>query len=294
MRPIDIFAALTVVILWGLNLTAAKVGLDGLSPIFFAGLRFVIVAVILIPFVQVPKGQMGRIFKFSIVFGAIHFGFLYTGIDGVDSSAAAITLQLGVPFSIIFAWIFLGEKFGLVRSAGLAMAFAGVVVLTGDPDLSGNLMPLVFVAIGIGAWAASNVMLKSITGYSALSILAWASLFSAGELFLLSAFLETGQVAQITQGEWLTYAMVLYTAIPATLVAHSLWYYLISKYDVNVVVPYNLLTPVVGVIGGIWILSEPFTWQKAVGGLTTLIGVSVIQFRTIQKAKAQPILDEPT
>ena len=294
MRPIDILAALTVVILWGLNITAAKVGLDGLSPIFFAGLRFVIVAIILIPFVQVPKGQMWRIFRFSWVFGAIHFAFLYTGIDGVDSAAAAITLQLGVPFSIIFAWIFLGEKFGLVRSAGLAMAFAGVIVLTGDPELSGNLLPLAFVAVGIGAWAASNIMIKGITGYSAFSVLAWASLFSAAELFAISALLESGQIAQITDGSLLTYSMILYTAIPATLVAHSLWYYLISKYDVNVVVPFNLLTPVVGVIGGIWILSEPFTWQKAIGGLTTLIGVSVIQLRNIQKAKAQPAVDEPT
>jgi len=293
MRITDILLALTAVTFWGLNITAAKVGLGEIPPIFFAALRLGLVALLLVPFVRYPKGQMKQVAWFSVFFGALHFGFLYTGLADMDSASAAITIQLGVPISVLLAWIFLGERFGIWRSVGLALAFSGVVVLAGDPALI-SIWPVICVALGIGGWAASNIAVKNIHGVPALSISAWGSLFSAIQLFAVSAVLETNQAESLVSASWLTFAMILYTAVPATLVAHSLWYHLLSKYDVNAVVPFNLLTPVIGVIGGIWLLGEPMTWQKAVGGITTMAGVALIQWRNAKKAKTHAIVDEPT
>jgi len=49
-------------------------------------------------------------------------------------SALAIAGQLGAPFSLILAIIFLGERVHKYRIAGMALAFAGVVMIVFDPN----------------------------------------------------------------------------------------------------------------------------------------------------------------
>jgi O-acetylserine/cysteine efflux transporter len=53
----------------------------------------------------------------------------------------------------------------------------------------------------------------------------------------------------------------------------------VQRHPVSAVVPFNMLIPLVGISAGLIILGEPLTWQKAVGGLLTLVGVGVIQWR---------------
>ena len=63
-----------------------------------------------------------------------------------------------------------------------------------------------------------------------------------------------------------------------TVVSHSLWYKLVARFPVNRVAPLTLLAPVLAVILASVFLDEPLTARIAVGGLTTLLGVAVIQF----------------
>jgi len=54
---------------------------------------------------------------------------------------------------------------------------------------------------------------------------------------------------------------------------------LLQRYPVNFLLPFVMAPPVLGVIFGIWINGEPVTWKVAIGGLLTLVGVSIIQVR---------------
>lgn len=212
------------------------------------------------------------------MFGTGHFGLLFVGLAGVDAATAAITLQLGVPFSILISWLVFGEHFGWRRSGGLALAFVGVAFLAGEPS-NASALPFMLLVTCTVFWAWSNVLVKRMADVPPLAITGWLSLFAAPQVLALSAILETGQLDSLVNGGAPLIGAVAYTAIAASIIAHATWYGLVHRYPVNAVVPFNILIPIVGVTAGLLVLGEPFTWQKAVGGLLTLAGVGVIQWR---------------
>ena len=63
---------------------------------------------------------------------------------GVDAAVSAIAFQFGIPFSVIFAWILLGDKFGWRRMIGILIALGGVALIAGKPHSSTSL-PHLFV-----------------------------------------------------------------------------------------------------------------------------------------------------
>ena len=103
----DAVIGLIIAHLWGFNYIAIKISILHFPPIFATGLRFALVAAILIWFTKPPKGMFRQIILISVVFGTAHFALLFVGMTQVDLSVSAIILQLGTPFSAIFSWIIL-------------------------------------------------------------------------------------------------------------------------------------------------------------------------------------------
>ena len=137
MSPRDVFILMITVVVWGSNFVATRLVLDELSPFTALALRFVGVSLILLPFIKFVPGQMLRVIGAALTVGLGHLVTLSLALLWTDSVAAvSITLQLYVPFSLIFAALFLKETVGIVRSAAVAVSFAGVVFLAIDDDLA--------------------------------------------------------------------------------------------------------------------------------------------------------------
>ena len=64
---------------------------------------------------------------------------------------------------------------------------------------------------------------------------------------------------------------------------HSAFYTLLKKYDVSLLSPLTLMTPIWGVIFGIVLLNEPLTWRLILGAVISLSGVLVIALRPNEK-----------
>ena len=68
----------------------------------------------------------------SVVGAAIQYSLTFTGVSGVDAGLAALVMQLEVPFLVLLGALFLGERPGLRRWLGMAVAFAGVGLIAGQ------------------------------------------------------------------------------------------------------------------------------------------------------------------
>ncbi len=277
MRSLDILAALTVVVIWGLNFVVVKIGVAQFPPLFMTALRFAFVAVLLIWLYPPPVGRIVPIAVLAFSFGGFHFGALFSGLVKVDAAVAAIVIQLAVPFSALFAWLFLGDALGWRRGAGMAVAFAGVVVLAGEPATASSLVHAGLILVAAVAWGLGNVQIKRIGRINVFQLNAWMALFAAPQLFVASAVLEDGQMASLAAADWRGWAAVAYTVVAASVTAYGLWYYLVDKYPVSRVIPYTLLAPVIGVAAGVTLLGEALTWYKVLGGLLTIAGVAVVE-----------------
>ncbi|MBP2231193.1 O-acetylserine/cysteine efflux transporter [Azospirillum agricola] len=275
----DIGLALVVVLLWGVNFVAAKLALAEFSPLLLMGLRFTLVAALLLPFVRVPWGRLRGILLLSMVLGSVHFPLMFMGIKGLDAATASVAAQLQVPFSSLMAAIFFKDRLGWRRTLGMVIAFAGVALLAGEPERIENPVPLLLVVTASLAFALGSVQIKRLESVEGFTLNAWMALFAAPQLLTLSLLVERDQIAAIRNATLVGWGALAFIAVMATIVAYGLWYRLLRLYDVNQTVPYLLLLPAVGVASGVLLLGEPLSWRLVVGGLVTVAGLSLIVLR---------------
>ncbi len=279
MKPTDLAIVIFVMVVWGLNFVVGKWGIAQFPPIFMIGLRFALVALMLVPFVKVPREKLSWILMLSFTLGCVHFSLMFTGLRDLDAAAAAIAIQIQVPFAALIAAIFLDDKLGWRRTLGMALAFAGVVIMAGEPRVSGSLWPLFLVIAGSFMWAVSNVQIKQLGPVDGFALNAYLGLFAAPQLFIASAFLEEGQVQAVINADWVGWSVIFYMAVLVTIVSYAMWYRLLRRYTVNQAMPFTLLVPIIGVLSAALFLDEPLTWRVLLGGAATIAGVAVIVLR---------------
>lgn len=294
MPLIGVLAALITVTLWGMNFIAVKVAITDVPPLFVSGMRFVILTILLSPFLKIPKGHFRGILEYAMIMGIGHFCVMFVSLQFIEISTGGIVLQLGTPFIVLLAWLMLKERFGIWRFAGMLMAFSGIGVLIGFPGSDIDplwLFGLVFAAF---MWALSSIRAKQLAGgVQPFTLIAWMALLASPFVFLLSWIFESGQVAAVMNAEWRFWASLAYMIVASSIIGYGLWYWLIQRYDVSAVAPYNLLVPLVAAAGGIYVLGDVMTPIKLFGGAMIFAGVSLITIRQIYLARRAYHLVQP-
>lgn len=281
-----------VCMVWGLNLVVTRwVVTDlGVPPIFFAALRFVGVAGLLVWFLRPKPEDLRMLFLIAMFIGALHFTFLFYGLKTADASAAAIATQLNAPFATLMSMAFLGEIIGWRRGLGIMLAFGGVVLIAFDPESFSVSMGLVYIVVGVFLMSAGSILMKRMPQIKALQLQAWVGLFSILPLFALSGIFESGQIEAMSQGGWQLLIAWLFAVIGVSIFGHGVFYYLIKKHDVSLISPLTLMAPVWGVVFGIVLLNEPITARLVLGSIISLSGILVIAIRQNKKLPEAPIL----
>ena len=74
--------------------------------------------------------------------------------------------------------------------------------------------------------------------------------------------------------------------------AHGSFYRLIKKYEVTLLSPLTLMTPVMGVALGVLLLGEGITWNMVIGGGMAPAGVGVIGIRRNRRLPGASVGDK--
>ena len=113
-------------LLWGSMFIAAAIGLREFPPIFFTGIRFGLLAVLLFYFLRVPQRLIGPLFKIGLVMGVGMYLTLYLSISLAENTASiAVFSKLEVPFALLLGVILLNERMGAAQITGVCIAMAG-------------------------------------------------------------------------------------------------------------------------------------------------------------------------
>ena len=134
LRRRDLGLVLLICLFWATNFLTSAHALREVPPFLFTAMRMGLLALLLAAFMRVPpRSQWGRLFAVAMFNGVLHFGtsFLALKLAGNLSSPAIVT-QVYVPMSVLLAWWLLGERFGWRTGVGVAISFAGVLVLGFD------------------------------------------------------------------------------------------------------------------------------------------------------------------
>ncbi len=271
--------SLSVAIIWGINILTVKGAVSEIPPVMLTAIRFIAVAALLVPFTKVPRDKMPKLALLSFVFGTGHFGVLFCALSMLDAGPVAIIILLGVPFSSMLATYFFNDRLGWKRLLGMTLAFIGVTLMFWDPSMTDLKLPLLLVVLAALMWAIANVLIKKLGDINTFELNGWMGLMAAPQLLALSFILEPGAVNAVINASWVAWANLAFTVVMSSIVAYGSWYYLLKTYDVNQVVPWSLLSPVISVTGSILVFGETVSTFKIIGGLTVLAGVGVIMLR---------------
>ena len=180
----------------------------------------------------------------------------------------------------------LGEAIHWRRWLGIGLSFAGVVVIGFSPEVLGSGPGLWLVVIAAFVGAIGLVAIKRVRDLEPLELQAWLAWGSLPILLPLSLLIEDGQVASLRQAGLQGWGALLYSALLASLVAHTAYFALIRRYPVTSVAPVTVLTPLFGVFFSVLLLGDVLDARMVVGGLLTLTGVTVIVVRERKPAPA--------
>jgi O-acetylserine/cysteine efflux transporter len=294
MKPADFALLFAVCLIWALNLVITRwtVSAADVPPVFFAGVRLGLVGLVLSPFLFPLPRQFLLMFLIAMGMGAVQFGLLFLGLANASASAAAVIGQLGVPITTIFSIMFLGEQIGWRRGLGIVMSFAGVLIIAIEPEGFSLTIGLIYLFLAAVSSSAASVLMKRIEPMSAMKLQAWVGTFSVIPLMTMSFATETGQAEAVMSGDPLIYLSTAFAVLAVSIFGHGTFYRMIKRYDVTLISPLTLMTPIWGLVLGIALLGEPLTAKLIIGAVVALAGVGVIMVRPNRRFPEAPVGDK--
>jgi len=273
-----------VIFAWGLNWTVVKLTLEYMTPLWLAALRSGLAAVVLF-FVmlatnklRIPKrGDMPVVCSIALLHMTAFTALMVLGIQFVPAGRS-IVLGYTTPIWVIpAAVLLLHERLTVPRIAGMAMGFAGLVVMFNPLAFDWNderaLLGNGLILLSALCWAISIIHTRAHKWISTpFALVFWEVLLASAALTLLACVFEG-----IPQVRWSVRLALLLAYGSVVSVALAYW----AMAMVNRSLPAMttslgvLATPVVGLLCSMVVLGEDFSLALLVG-LALIIGGIVL------------------
>ncbi len=218
--------------------------------------------------IALQKKKPGQIFITAFVGVVLGIGLLTLGQERVTSSVAGV-LGSTIPLFVVLLGLltfFRKRKTDHLSWAGVLLGLIGVILIYAPWSQEGSsgvgvalvLFGSFFVAVEaqfILKWFSS----ENIFSATALTV------FWAGVVFAVIAFVE----GDFQTGSWLP---VILLAIFSNSVAHLLYFFLIKKSGPEFANIYAYIIPVIAILAGFFLNSEPLTVLILIGAALCLLG----------------------
>ena len=282
----DSLIAAIVPIFLGFGFVIAKPAMEYLPPFLLMGLRFTFVALLLVWWFPIPRGFLKKIFFASLIANTAQYSITYTGLSFIDASAAVLLVQTEVPFGVLFAFFMLKEKPTLRALIGITIAFVGVYILTGSPNLDGKFIGVSLVITGSGVWALGQVLVKPLSKeINPLALVAWLGLFSGPILITLSAIFDGNPINYFRSTPFEIWMIAIYLGFIMQPITYGCFYYVLKNNPIYKVLPIVTMgIPPTGLLAAIFILGEEPTKELFIGGVIIIIGVMLILLPNLKKS----------
>jgi|TARA_B100000405_G_scaffold1022_1_gene945 O-acetylserine/cysteine efflux transporter len=276
----DTLIASLVPIFLGFGFVIAKPAFESFPPILLMGIRFTFAASILVWWFPIPRGYLKKIFIASFIANTLQYSITYTGLNYIEASSAVLLVQMEVPFGVIFAYFMLKEKPTLRALIGISIAFIGVYILTGSPNLDGKFFGIALTILGSAIWALGQVIVKPLSKeINPLALVAWLALFSGPILISLSAIIDGNTINYLTKASFDHWLIAIYIGFFMQPITYGCFYYVLKNNPLYKVLPIVTMgIPPTGLLAAIFLLGEKPTAELFIGGAIIIFGVIMIIF----------------
>jgi drug/metabolite transporter (DMT)-like permease len=270
---IGIGLAVLAAFIWSGNFIIAKGVNKDIPPISLNFYRWLIASLIMLPFAikqfraqwKLVKQSWHYLFWVSLTGIALFNTFVYIGAHYTSAINLALIGTTSSPImSVIFARIFLNEKIGWMKLAGMILCTIGVLFLLSNGNFQ-NLLSFHFSTGDLWALLAAfcfavynTLVKKKPAGISPVNFL--FVIFSFGTLMVLPFFIwELNRYPVVAWNSNIIFS-IFYLGIAASVICFLIWNMAIGKLGAGRTALFGNLIPVFSSIEAAIILHENFTW----------------------------------
>ena len=283
MRFSHIVLAVLLMAIWGFQFTTVHIALDAIPPFTLCCLRFFFTSIPLVFFLKRPAIPWKLIILYGLLTFAAQYIFFFWGMRlGMPAGMASLVYQVQVIVNIGLAYFFFNERINGSQFFGIVIAFLGLAVIAWHVGIGEKTIPVSGFFLTLAAasvWALGNMASKKAGQVNVLSLVVWGNLIAFFPLILMAWFIEgpTQMIQAWQHSSSVTLLCLIYIVAISTLVAFSIWSFLLKMYPVKTVVPFLLLVPVFGMLSALLVLGEPLPLWK-IGAAALIIGGLCINF----------------
>jgi O-acetylserine/cysteine efflux transporter len=129
-------------------------------------------------------------------------------------------------------------------------------------------------------WSIANMQVKALGDeIDAVQLNGWIAILAAPQLLVVSYAAEGDRWPGLSEIGWGGAFSLAYQAVIVAAFSYWIWYNLMRRYQVNLVMPFMLLQPLIGAAAGVVFRDEVITMPMIIGGIGILIGVAIIIIR---------------
>ena len=256
-------------------------GPDGYGPGQVALLRFGTASLVLAVFAvltrmrppagrDLPRIALAGFLGITVYHVALNFGEMT-----VSAGAASLLIAAGPVFTALLSVVFLRERLTVLGWLGMAVAFAGVAVISvsgggGLHFTPGALLVLLSAAVTAAYFILSKPALRHYTALEFTSYAIWA-----GTIPML--VFAPGLVRQFPNAAPTATLAVIYLGVFPAAIAYVMWSYALSHMPASLLSAFLYVSPVLAMlIAWVWIGEVPAV-LTVVGGAVAIVGVIIVQ-----------------
>lgn len=284
--------AILATFIWSGNFIVARAVNQEIPPISLNFYRWLTASVIIFPFAikqfraewKVVKQSWHYLFWISLTGVALFNTFVYVGAHYTSAINLALIGTTSSPImSVIFARIFLKEKIGLLKLAGMIFCIIGVLFLLSKGNFQ-NLLSLHFstgdlwMLLAAFFFAVYNTMVKkkpvAISSTNFLFVI-----FTFGTLMVLPFFIWELSYSPVVQWNSNLVFSILFLGLGASVICFFIWNIAIHKLGTGRTALFGNLIPIFSSIEAVIILHEEFNWVHIVSMLLVFAGILLANLR---------------
>jgi drug/metabolite transporter (DMT)-like permease len=240
-------------------------------------------------FPRVPREDFWALARLGVAGHFLHVGMVTYGIHWSTAFSSSLILACGPIFTLLILRIMGLERLHKAQIAGVAVAFAGVLVFLSDKLLGGHWRATggdLFLLVAASFFSYYTVAAKPlIERHGGVATMAYATLFGSVPVLLFS--LPAGLSASWSQASLAVWVSLVWSVTVSAFLGWLVWGWVNAVRGVARTAPLMYLTPpVAGLVA--WLFAdEHYTRIKLAGAGLTLLGVALAQF-TSRRARGSP------
>ena len=279
--------ALLVTFLWSTSFVLVKIGLEDIPALTFAGLRYSLAFLCLLPLVLRPARLMplrslsrrkwARLIILGLLFYTVTQGAQFLGLAYLPALTVSLLLNFTTIVVALLGIFLLAERPTVLQWSGVFLNIVGIVIYFYPVAIpASQAVGLIVVAVGVLANAGSSILGRRVNQDGDIPPLAVTVVsMGVGGIVLLVTGILTQGLPPLTPINW---AFIGWLAVVNTAFAFTLWNHTLRRLSAmeSSIINSTMLIQI-AVLAWLF-LGEHLTWQEGIGMVLAGLGALIVQF----------------